>query len=117
MVPQDYRYALIHEVTKRNHLRQEVAVALVTYTPLAHAERRASPKIALRVRVRVVFETSNVQVKDFDRKSGLTYEDEKPNKVVASCKPEFVTREVTWCFGLQCFESRGLFRNVRRQCK
>ena len=38
MVPQDYRYELIHEVFKRNHLRQEVAVALVTYTPLTHAK-------------------------------------------------------------------------------
>jgi len=26
------------------------------------------------------------------------YEDEEPNKAVASCKPEFVTREVTWSF-------------------
>lgn len=49
---------------------------------------RRAPNVALRVRVlRVVFETSNVQVKGFGRKSGLTYEDEEP---------EFVTREVTW---------------------
>jgi hypothetical protein len=59
---------------------------------------RLDPNVALRVRVRVVFETSNVEVKGFGRKSGLTYEDEEPNKVVASCKLEFVTRVVTWSF-------------------
>jgi len=102
MVPPDYRYELIHKVTNQKKLLAAGGSSSVFHVYTARIRRTSDvSKRSLNyacVRVRVVFETSNVQVKGFGRKSGLTYEDEQPNKVVGSCKLEFVTREVTWSF-------------------